>query len=204
MLGTPKSVLTIGIFALSLATVSCTVGNPDISAVNELPPIELDSGSQVIQSRYFNTYMLYLSGRVVKIAPNLQISFDSGKSWSGLSQFASVSISSTGCTDKCAFSYSLPNSGTVWAPVAALVPNTELKALIRGSGDFGVTAPTEFTIRRLYGTYQVIGALKWQDRGTSAAMIASGTRKVIGGRLVAVAGGSVGVGTITTAKGVSQ
>lgn len=195
---------TMGIFALSCTIVSCTVGSPDITAVNDLPPIELDTPSQNISSKFFANYTLSLTGKVSKLAPNLQVSFDQGGTWRSLQNFSAVSIASgTSCTDKCTFSFSLANSGSQWSELAALNPNEQIQALIRGTGDFGNTAPASFTIKRLSGMFQVIAKLNWQDRGTGLAQTTglSGL-KVMGGRLRAA--GTIGLSGTGSIVGVTQ
>lgn len=171
----------------TILIAGCTQGQPSISAVQELPPIILDTYRY--ESKTLQFYDLSLNGRVVKHVDRLEVSLDDGASWIGLGNngASSLNINLASCSENCDFNYSLPDVGSQWPVLMELPVEGEKQALLRGQSLFGVTQPTPFIIKRLKSGFFSIGSLGVNELGGQAKTLPSGL-SVKSGRLEATAG----------------
>lgn len=188
--------------------LGCTQGAPTISATEELPPIILDHDS--FESRSFDLFDITFSGRVSKFVSELEVSFDSGGTWTKLenSLQSSLKIDLASCSVNCPFTYAVNNVGQKWARVSALPLGEEITGWIRGTGVYGFTSPTTFKLKRLNRGFFAVGAIGLNRLGTKAKTLSPGF-KVLGGRLEAQKTKSVTLSDGTTsvtikAQGVVQ
>lgn len=175
-----------GLALISTLASACTKGMPDISAVNNLPPIELTDQSKAIHKKSFVNQTLVLAGRTPRLVTGMEVSLDGGATWKNLAEIvpSNLSISNVGCVgEMCPFSYSIPNVAVTWPEVGSLQEGQEKGFLLRGISDFGLTDNASFIVGRIPGSFQVIATAQLKERGNKISPVMSGSYRIVGARI---------------------
>lgn len=190
--------------SISVFLMACSQVNPDISAVEQLPPIIINPNTSSFSTKNLSSFDVTILGSVSKFASRLQLSADNGASWQELdgTRAQSLAINQSACADLCPFSFSIIDLGTKWPALAALPIGGEATLLLRGIGQFGNTGPGTFTVKRVKGGFISIGAVSGMP-GLKANKTVTGQFKVVGSRLQASAGTTLS-GTTWNVKGAQQ
>lgn len=196
-----STVIAISILLLSVA---CSQVNPDISAIEQLPPLIVNPNTTNFTTKNMAAFDVTILGSVSRFASRLQISIDNGASWQPLDQTRAQNlvINQSACAELCPFSFSIIDLGTKWPSLAALPINGEATLLLRGIGQFGNTGVGSFTVKRVKGGFISIGAITGMP-GLKANKTIGNRFKVIGSKLQANAGKNLSNTTIN-AKGAQQ
>ncbi len=185
--------------------IGCSQVNPEISATEDLPALEINPPSKSFTSKNLPALDVTINGSVSKFANKLQVSSDDGASWQDLtsSMVQGLAINQSLCVNLCPFTFSVVDVGSKWPRLAALTIDGEAKILLRGMGQFGTTVPGFILFKRIRGGFISIGSIAGVA-GSKANRVLSGSQyRVIGSKLQANAGKTL-TGTSINAKGAQR
>lgn len=193
----------VAIFIL-VFSVACSQVNPEISAVEQLPPLVIDNHTSSFTTKNVSTFDMTVTGSVSKFANRLQLSADDGISWQDLNNtmVQNLAINQASCSPLCPFSFSIVDLGVKWPTLAGLPINGEAKLLLRGIGQFGNTGNGSILVKRIKGGFISIGAVSGQQ-GLKANKVVTNRFRVIGSKLQANSSVSLS-NTTTNVKGAQQ
>lgn len=183
-----RSTLVIGLSILFLQ--ACSQVNPEISAVEELPALVVDPTTERFNSKNLQILDVTVTGRVSPFANRLQLSADGGGTWQDLNatMTQSLVLSQSSCSPLCPFSFSVIDVGNKWPTLAALPVNGEAEVLLRGTGQFGNTAPGRLWFKRIKGGFISIGSVGGKIGSKSFKKPVGQSYVVVGGKIEANTG----------------
>ena len=162
--------------------MSCQPGAPIVTVLGEVGGFEVSETIQILKSKS-NKNVFYISGRCFGAISDVQISFDNGKSFSALSQYAETTAFK--CAENGTFSYKINPNNTVAFDIPSNSSYKDFK--IRGMSDFGATS-----VQNLRRMVTNSGDLQMTAGSLLANVSVSGTPAVFRGRIISSAGTSSG------------
>jgi hypothetical protein len=169
---------------MAVLAAGCGKVDPNITASEELPAIQLDSNTFAKKS--FVNFSPNLTGTISKFSDFLEFSADSGRTWIRMTNAQVTAFAITSCEKLvCPFSATVSDVANLWSEVGALSANSSAVIKIRGNGKFGATAPASLNFQRLSGQYTVVAKFGLTQKSATLASLTPSGYKVEGVRLQA-------------------